>query len=178
MLSVAHGEPQSSALPAIAETDAVLPRFLSEQYFTINEIASLWSLSQSKVRELFAAEAGVMRYGKPTRRVGSRQRRAYYTTRIPESAVLRVHRRLTGTGWYAKLATERHYTPQQVAAARGLSDTTVRRMFAEEGGVLRIGEPSRRVGRKLTRRMYTMRIPETVAGRVLDGITAQPLPQA
>ena len=83
-----------------------------------------------------------------------------------------MHRRLTGEGWYTKLATERHYTPEQVAAARGLSDTTVRRMFQEKGGVLRVGEPSRRTGRKLTRRMYTIRIPETVARRVLDGITS------
>lgn len=57
--------------------------------------------------------------------------------------------------------------PTELAAARKLSDTKVRRMFQKEGGVLRIGEPSRRVGRKLTRRLYTMRVPETVARRRL-----------
>jgi len=39
-------------------------------------------------------------------------------------------------------------------------------MFADEPGVLRIGEPSRRVGRKLTRRYYSLRIPHSVAERV------------
>ena len=168
MHQVAHGESQSNVVPAVAETDVALPRFLAERHYTMKEVAALWNLSRSKVRELFEGEAGVMRYGKPSQKIGSRTRRGYFTTRIPESAVLRVHRRLTGAGWYAKLATERHYTPQQLAAALGLSDTKVRRMFAEENGVLRVGEPSRRVGRKLTRRMYTMRIPETVARRRLE----------
>ena len=118
-----------SAVPAIAGRYAELPRSLAERHYTMKEVATLWNLSQSKIRELFANESGVMREGKPTRRVGGGSRRGYYTTRIPESAVLRVHRRLTGIGWYAKLAFERHYTPQQLAAALGLSDTKVRRMF-------------------------------------------------
>ena len=178
MHPAAHGESPSSAVRAITRADAALPRFLAEPYYTVKQIATLWHVSQSKVRELFAGESGLFREGKPNRRIGSRSRRGYFTTRIPESAVLRVHRRLTGAGWYTKLATDQHYTPQQLAAAWRLSDTKLRRMFAEEGGVLRIGEPSRRTGRKLTRRMYTMRIPEIVARRVLDGITSRPLPQA
>jgi AraC-like DNA-binding protein len=169
-----HVGSQPSAVPAIAGLDASLPRFLAERHYTVKEVATLWNLSQSKVRELFAEEAGTIRFGKPTRRVGSRRRRGYFTTRIPESALLRLHRRLTSAGWYSKLATEQHYTPQQLAEVYGLSDTMVRRMFAEEGGVLRVGEPSRRVGRKLTRRMYAMRIPETVAQRVYDQRVKKP----
>ena len=168
MHPLAHGDVPSSAVPAIIGADATLPRFLAERYYTVNEIAALWNLSQSKVRELFAQESGVFHEGRPTRKVCSRTRRGYFTTRIPESAVLRVHRRLTGAGWYAKLATEKHYTPQQLAATLRISDTKVRRMCAEEVGILRLGEPSRRVGRKLIRRMYTMRIPETVARRRLE----------
>lgn len=130
----------------------------------------MWHLSQSTVRELFAGESGVMREGSPTRRVGGRSRRGYFTTRLPESAVHRVHPRLTGPGWYAKLAFDRHYTPQQIAKAWALSPTKVRRIFAAEGGVLSVGQGSRRVGRKLTRRLYTMRVPETIARRVYQRI--------
>jgi hypothetical protein len=168
--------PPPSAVPAIAEADGSLPRFLAERYFTVKEISALWNLSRSKVRELYAVEPGVVQVGKPTRGHGSRRRRGYFTVRIPESVLRRVHRRLTGDGWYAKLATERHYTPQEVAEIYGLSDTMVRRMFRRQGGVLRIGEASRRVGRRHTRRMYTMRIPETVVRRVLMPTSGYPRP--
>jgi hypothetical protein len=176
MYRLAHEGGMPSAVPAIAGLDAALPPFIAGRYYTVKEVAILWNLSQSKVRELFAEEAGVMRIGKATRKVGSRRRRGYFTTRLSESTVLRLHRRLTGAGWYAKLATEQHYTPQQLAAAYGLSDTMVRRMFAEEGGVLRVGQGSRRVGKKLTRRMYTLRIPETVAQRAYDQRVNKPCP--
>lgn len=168
MHEAAHGEVPSSAAPAITGVDTALPRCVAERHYTIKEIATLWHLSQSKVRELFAGEAGVFREGKPDRAVGSRARRGYFSTRIPDSVMHRVHRRWTGTGWYAKLATEQHYTPQQLAAAWSLSDTKVRRMFGAENGVLRLGQPSRRTGRRLTRHMYTARVPETIARRVYE----------
>ena len=41
-------------------------------------------------------------------------------------------------------------------------------MFAEESGVLRIGESSKEGRTELMRRMYTLRIPETAARRVYD----------
>jgi hypothetical protein len=41
-------------------------------------------------------------------------------------------------------------------------------MFEGEPGVLRLGEPSRRLGKKLKRRYFTMRIPESVAIRVYE----------
>jgi hypothetical protein len=61
---------------------------------------------------------------------------------------------------------EQHFSPQELASVWGLSSTKVRRMFQEEPGVLRIGEPSRRLGRKLKRSYYTLRIPASVAERV------------
>ena len=64
------------------------------------------------------------------------------------------------------LAFEPHFSPGEVAEMWGLSDTKVRRMFQNEPGVLRVGEPSRRLGRKLKRSYYTLRIPESVARRV------------
>jgi hypothetical protein len=40
-------------------------------------------------------------------------------------------------------------------------------MFQDEPGVLKIGEPSRRLGRKLKRRYYTLRVPQSVEERVM-----------
>jgi hypothetical protein len=64
------------------------------------------------------------------------------------------------------LAAEQHYSPQELAALWGLSDEMIRRMFADEPGILLIGEPSRRVGRRLVRGYQTMRIPRSVSDRV------------
>lgn len=67
----------------------------------------------------------------------------------------------------APISIEKHFTPSQVAERLGLSDTKVRRMFQNEPGVLKVGEPSRRMGRKLKRRYYTLRIPESIALKVI-----------
>ena len=72
----------------------------------------------------------------------------------------------------AILATERHFTPTQLAALWGMSPSKVRELFSEEEGVIRFGEPSRREGKKLVRSYYSMRIPESVASRVHDSLTS------
>ena len=71
------------------------------------------------------------------------------------------------------VAFEKHFTPQELAEMWGLSATKIRCMFREEAGVVRIGEPSRRTGRSLTRRYYTLRIPESVAERVHNRLTSK-----
>jgi hypothetical protein len=63
---------------------------------------------------------------------------------------------------------ERHFSVKEVGDAWGLSDTKIRRIFQNEPGVVLIGEPSRRLGRKLKRSYHTMRIPESVAIRVYE----------
>jgi len=68
-------------------------------------------------------------------------------------------------------AQEQHFTPQTLATLWGLSATKVRRMFENESGVLRIGEPSRRIGRTLKRSYHTLRIPGSVAERVYKRLT-------
>ncbi len=73
---------------------------------------------------------------------------------------------------YHHLATERHFTPTQLAELWNMSPSTVRELFAEEEGVIRLGEPSRREGKKLVRSYYSMRIPESVATRVHDSLTS------
>jgi hypothetical protein len=69
-----------------------------ERHFTPKELSGLWHLSETKIRRLFEMEPGVLRIGEPSRRVGRKLKRSYYTLRIPESVALRVHRRLTATG--------------------------------------------------------------------------------
>ncbi len=62
---------------------------------------------------------------------------------------------------------EQHYTPAQLAERLALSPSKIRRMFQDEPGVVKIGAPSRRLGRKLKRRYYTLRIPHSVYVRVI-----------
>lgn len=71
------------------------------------------------------------------------------------------------------LFDEQHFTPQQLAEKWGVSAEWVRQRFAEESGVVRIGEGSRRVGRRLVRTRRTMRIPESTARRVHERLTRQ-----
>lgn len=63
---------------------------------------------------------------------------------------------------------EKHFSPQELSEIWVLSDTKIRRLFENEPGVVLVGEPSRRLGKKLKRRYYTMRIPESVALRVYE----------
>jgi hypothetical protein len=55
-----------------------------ERHFSVAEIAKMWRWSDDKVRKVFRDEPGVLRS----------QLRAPVTLAIPESVVLRVHRRL------------------------------------------------------------------------------------
>jgi hypothetical protein len=57
---------------------------------------------------------------------------------------------------------EKHYTPNDLAKAWGVSVDSIRRLFRDEPGVLKMGEksPSHK------RQYLTLRIPESVAGRV------------
>ena len=54
----------------------------------------------------------------------------------------------------------------EIAAAWSLSADTIRRLFRDEPGVLKLGEGTRLLGRKYKRRYYIMRIPQTVLDRV------------
>jgi hypothetical protein len=60
-------------------------------------------------------------------------------------------------------AFERHYTPQQLAELWLLHESTIRRLFLDEPGVLKYGNSYSRSGR---REYVTLRIPESVARRV------------
>lgn len=61
-----------------------------------------------------------------------------------------------------KAVLERHYSPDELAAAWGVSAETVRVLFRDEPGVLKIGQPTTR----FKRGYILIRIPESVAERV------------
>src|ERR1700733_4926975 len=60
------------------------------------------------------------------------------------------------------LKDERHFTPQELADMWKVSIQTIREIFQNEDGVLKIG----RDGTRSRRRYKTLRIPESVAERV------------
>lgn len=72
------------------------------------------------------------------------------------------------------MAVERTLSVQDAAGLLKLSDSKVRRIFQDEPGVIRIGEPSKRLGSKLKRRYYTLRIPESVYQRVIARMQVKP----
>ena len=57
----------------------------------------------------------------------------------------------------------RHFTAAELAEIWRLDESTIRRMFQDEPGVLKIGKSHRRDGK---RDYITLRIPEAVAMRV------------
>jgi hypothetical protein len=63
---------------------------------------------------------------------------------------------------------EKHYTPQELADAWGVSTETIRQIFREEQGVLKIGNPHTRTKRGY----FTLRIPREVAERVHRRLSA------
>src|SRR4051794_15293303 len=71
-------------------TVAVMPRpeAWNERHYTVAELAELWNLDSSTVREWFTDEPGVLKHGRAG--VNSRKR-PYVTLRIPESVAKRVH---------------------------------------------------------------------------------------
>jgi hypothetical protein len=60
---------------------------------------------------------------------------------------------------------ERHYTAQEIADAWGLDASTVRRIFQELPGVLKLGKAARRDGK---RDYQVLRIPESVVRQVYN----------
>jgi len=64
---------------------------------------------------------------------------------------------------------ERHFTPQELADMWRVSVQTVREIFQNEDGVLKIG----RDGTRTRRRYKTLRIPESVVERVHTRLSAK-----
>ena len=64
---------------------------------------------------------------------------------------------------FNEVAFGRHFTVAELAEIWKLDETTIRRIFQDEPGVLKIGKSNRRDGK---RDYITLRIPEAVALRV------------
>lgn len=60
-----------------------------ERHYSVSEVAGLWAISEKTVRRIFDGEDGVLRWGSAE----TTRKRAYQTLRIPESVLVRVHRR-------------------------------------------------------------------------------------
>lgn len=61
-----------------------------ERHYSAEEIGRLWGLSPRTVRRMFENEPGILVFGN----AGSMKKRRYLTLRVPESVLVRVHRRL------------------------------------------------------------------------------------
>jgi|HubBroStandDraft_1064217.scaffolds.fasta_scaffold34954_4 hypothetical protein len=62
---------------------------------------------------------------------------------------------------------ELHYTPEELAKSRKLHVATIRKLFVDEEGVIRLGHTARRGKRQY----FTLRIPHSVALRVFARMT-------
>jgi transcriptional regulator GlxA family with amidase domain len=62
----------------------------NEKHYSVVELAKLWALSERTIRRMFENEPGVLCWGSSEHRF----KRGYKTLRIPETVMLRVHRRL------------------------------------------------------------------------------------
>ncbi|MGH2508922.1 MAG: hypothetical protein ACRDHZ_16185 [Ktedonobacteraceae bacterium] len=74
-----HGGPEPKPKPVAME-----------QHFTPAELSALWGVSGDTVRRLFADEPDILRVSESNPR-----RRRYVSIRIPESAAIRLHKKLT-----------------------------------------------------------------------------------
>ena len=70
------------------------PPALSEEHFTVKQIAQKWGMSPVAVRRLFRNEPGVLRFG----REKEGHTRQYVSLRIPATVVDRVYRRCSQPG--------------------------------------------------------------------------------
>lgn len=61
-----------------------------EKHYTVEDIATMWSLSRDTIRRIFLNEDGVLKIVRP----GTRYKRTHTTLRIPETVMRRVHYRM------------------------------------------------------------------------------------
>ena len=80
-------------LPEVEVPNTVSPAL--ERHYTVAEVAKIWGWSETKVREVFRDEPGVLQTKLRTLRPRKRENVAL---RIPESVLLRVHARMSVGG--------------------------------------------------------------------------------
>jgi len=87
MADLARKMPESSHFAGFSAGPIELA---NEKHYSVIEISKLWALSQKTVRRIFEREPGVILWGSEE----SRHKRGYRTLRVPETVLLRVHRKL------------------------------------------------------------------------------------
>lgn len=86
----AFESPVPPAMRPQSVSDQAAPDKAMERHYSLEQIGELWGLSTRTVRKMFENEPGIIVFGN----AGSLKKRRYLTLRIPESVLLRVHRRL------------------------------------------------------------------------------------
>jgi hypothetical protein len=87
MADLARKMPESAHTTAFSSSPGNLA---NEKHYSVIEISKLWALSQKTVRRIFEREPGVIQWGS----MEARHKRGYRTLRVPETVLLRVHRKL------------------------------------------------------------------------------------
>lgn len=75
------------------EPSATPPGAAFEPHFSVQQVSKMWGLGVDVIRRLFADQEGVIHITHPE----TLHKRSYQTSRISESALRRVHRKLTRT---------------------------------------------------------------------------------
>jgi hypothetical protein len=75
-------------------------------------------------------------------------------------------------------ALEPHLTPGDIAKRWKISEDSVRRRFKDEPGVLKLGHPTRLIGRKYQRHYFALRIPMSVFKRVENALMNKRQPES
>jgi hypothetical protein len=73
----------------------------------------------------------------------------------------------------AAFALEEMFTVDELVVKWKYSEQTIRALFIDEPGVLKVGKPSRKEGRTLKRSYFTLRIPASVVERVYLRLAAR-----
>ena len=90
-----HAAPDYGARKPVHSVHDERPTSLAnERHYSITEIAKMWALSERTVKRMFENEPGVLKWGSEERL----HKRGYWTIRVPESVLERVHRRLRQAG--------------------------------------------------------------------------------
>jgi len=92
MANLVRKLPQSShvANPLSSMVPPAPMDLANERHYSVIEISKLWALSEKTVRRIFESEPGVIHWGSEE----TLHKRGYRTLRVPESVLLRVHRKL------------------------------------------------------------------------------------
>ena len=97
----AHGIAASSRKTAGSSTEQIgelcgtpPAELCNQRHYSVAELANLWNLSEKTIRRMFENEPGVLLWASREKRF----KRAYTTLRIPETVMLRVHRKLRIAG--------------------------------------------------------------------------------